>query len=268
MRWLWGLILAASAYAATPGAAQGWCEQGNHVVTINGTFSTSTTVFMQSYPRCIVTVYLTGTLTLATIYADSASTPKANPFSSDVFGHWFFFAASSGVFDVRLSGGGLAAPYTVGGVGVGGGGIDIGHAPVAATFTAGATSGTVTHNFSNASHILQCQTQSTGAPVMPARNGLGLNSDTPTFPGGLVVNTTCIASLGGGSVSPVSATFSLGATSGTITHNFSSSTHIVQCQTVATGAPVLPAVFGKGSNSDTPTFPGGLSEATTCVASL
>jgi hypothetical protein len=93
--------------------AQGFCEQGNKPVVTAGT--TSTTKVQASYPSCQVSVYLTGTLTLATLYSDNSSTPKANPFTADAFGHWFFYAAN-GRYDVALSGGGLPAPWTLGDV--------------------------------------------------------------------------------------------------------------------------------------------------------
>lgn len=64
-----------------------------------------------------VTVYLKGTLTLATLYADNGVTPKANPFTADENGFLFFYAAN-GAYDVRLSGGtpAIPTPYTWGDV--------------------------------------------------------------------------------------------------------------------------------------------------------
>lgn len=66
-------------------------------------------------PNATVTVYVSGTLTLATIYADDnpSPTPKANPFTSDASGYFYFYAPA-GRYDVRLSGGGIAAPFTWG----------------------------------------------------------------------------------------------------------------------------------------------------------
>lgn len=67
-------------------------------------------------PLATVTVYdPTGTLTLATIYADSSGTPKSNPFTSDASG-FFFFYVPEGEYDVRFSGGGIVTPYTWGDV--------------------------------------------------------------------------------------------------------------------------------------------------------
>lgn len=72
----------------------------------------STTKVQQSYPSCTVTVYATGTTNLSTIYSDNSSTPLANPFTSSSTGLWFFYAANAR-YDVKLSGGGIASPFTV-----------------------------------------------------------------------------------------------------------------------------------------------------------
>jgi len=50
-----------------------------------------------------VTVRLAGTGTLATIYSDNGSTVKANPFTNDSDGEFFFYA-SNGRYDIVLSG--------------------------------------------------------------------------------------------------------------------------------------------------------------------
>jgi Pectate lyase superfamily protein len=91
----------------------GWAEQGNQSLTMNGVPMLVPEV-QGSFPGCTVTVYNAGTLTLATIFGDEASppTPKANPFTSDGTGYWFFYA--SGRFDVRFSGTGIATPFTLG----------------------------------------------------------------------------------------------------------------------------------------------------------
>lgn len=64
---------------------------------------------------CTVTVYETGGAVLATLYSDDLATPtaKANPFAADSNGYFFFYAAGGKRYDVQLSGGGIAAPYTV-----------------------------------------------------------------------------------------------------------------------------------------------------------
>lgn len=94
---------------------QGWVENGNVVVTIAGTGYVSSNKVQGSFPLGTVTVYLAGTLTIASIYADNASTAKANPFTASSSGQWFFYAAN-GTYDIKFSGGGIAAPFTIGAV--------------------------------------------------------------------------------------------------------------------------------------------------------
>lgn len=78
--------------------------------------------FVQSYPRCTVTVFVTGTGgSKASIASTSAGTVLANPFTADQFGAWGFYVLP-GTYDVQISSGGppaLAAPYTFGGIAVG-----------------------------------------------------------------------------------------------------------------------------------------------------
>lgn len=97
----------------------GYTEQGNGTVAVNGITATVTPGTadraQRSYPSATVTVYLAGTLTLATIYSDNSSTAKANPFTADSTGYYFFYVAN-GRFDVTISGGGAAAPFTYGDV--------------------------------------------------------------------------------------------------------------------------------------------------------
>lgn len=106
--WLFLMItVAVPAFAAEPIA--GWCEKGNETVTLSGL--TSTTRVQRSYPSCTVTVYRTGTVTLATLYSDAVLTPLANPFTSAASGRWTFYANGGG-YDVVISGGGLTTPFT------------------------------------------------------------------------------------------------------------------------------------------------------------
>jgi hypothetical protein len=92
---------------------QGFVENGNLVITVGGVPAAQKA--QGSYPQAQVAVYLAGTLTLATIYADNAATPtpKANPFTAQTNGYFYFYAAN-GRYDVTFSGGGLAAPLTFG----------------------------------------------------------------------------------------------------------------------------------------------------------
>src|SRR5215467_11436783 len=93
---------------------QGFAEQGDQPVFTAGQMSSN--VVQGSFPYASVTVFLTGTTTMATIYADNQTppTPLANPFTANANGHWFFYAAN-GRYDIRLSGANLCA-WTIGDV--------------------------------------------------------------------------------------------------------------------------------------------------------
>lgn len=96
---------------------QGYCQQGGNRVQVQGISSSSgstATYWQQSYPSCTVTVYNAGTTTPATIYSDSGGTPKSNPFTAASTGLWFFYVPASSLYDVRLSGGGIPTPFTLG----------------------------------------------------------------------------------------------------------------------------------------------------------
>jgi hypothetical protein len=94
---------------------QGFVENGNLVITVGGVSAAQKA--QGSYPQAQVAVYLAGTATLASIFADNLATPtpKANPFTAQTNGYFYFYAAN-GRYDVTFSGGGLAAPLTFGDV--------------------------------------------------------------------------------------------------------------------------------------------------------
>ena len=93
---------------------QGDCSQGGNAIVTQAI--SSTTKAMRSFPSCAVTVYTPpGTTTIATIYADDAGTLQANPFTADTTGHWFFHV-DNGCVDVKLSGGGISSPFTLGNI--------------------------------------------------------------------------------------------------------------------------------------------------------
>lgn len=100
------------------GRLSGFCEQGNQTISVLGYTSSSATPVQRSYPACTVTVYLTGTLTVASIYADNSGTALANPFTLGVApelatnGYWFFYA-DNGAYDIKFSGTGLATPFNL-----------------------------------------------------------------------------------------------------------------------------------------------------------
>lgn len=56
--------------------------------------------------NAIITVYISGTLELATIYSDEGITPKENPFLTDVNGRFEFYAPD-GDYDIEISGEGI-----------------------------------------------------------------------------------------------------------------------------------------------------------------
>lgn len=94
-------------------ALHGFCEDGGVNVITSGL--TSTTKVQSSYPQCTVSVYLTGTTTLATLYADRSNTPLANPFTANSDGSWKFYVATSQNYDITLNGGNpsFPAPFTL-----------------------------------------------------------------------------------------------------------------------------------------------------------
>ncbi len=90
---------------------QGYCEKGG--VTVSTGSQISTTKVQASYPSCTVTIYRSGTLTLASIFSDNSGTVLANPFTAAADGAWFFYA-SNGRYDVAFSDGGISPPFTRG----------------------------------------------------------------------------------------------------------------------------------------------------------
>jgi lysophospholipase L1-like esterase len=103
-------ILFSVAAVAQIGAITGYCNLGASHAKTSGLQSSN---YLQGIvPSCTVTVYLTGTTTLATIYADSSSTPLTNPFTATTAGQWLFFTSLSQGYDIVLSGGISPNTYT------------------------------------------------------------------------------------------------------------------------------------------------------------
>jgi parallel beta-helix repeat protein len=88
----------------------GWAQDGGKTVSIGG--ATSSNSFQRSYPSATVTVYLTGTTDLATLYSDRIGTSESNPLTAGSDGKWEFYCDER--VDVRLSGGGIDTPFTLG----------------------------------------------------------------------------------------------------------------------------------------------------------
>jgi hypothetical protein len=141
-------ILLSSTIVHSQTGAVGWlfCELGGKTVSTSGL--NSTTNVQASYPKCTVTVYLTGTLTLATLTSNAAGSPLANPFQANTDGSFLFFAPTTACYDVvtsvSTSGGTppMPNPFTYtdicvgnGGGGGGGGGTVSGTPPHVAKFT-------------------------------------------------------------------------------------------------------------------------------------
>jgi hypothetical protein len=99
------ILLATGMAFSQNGALNGQCEKGDTFLLAFGTPTTNPAI--GSFPSCIVTVYLTGTSTLApNLYQNAAgSTPLTNPFTANLDGSWLFFAPVSVGYDVVMSGG-------------------------------------------------------------------------------------------------------------------------------------------------------------------
>lgn len=112
------VILLSAPLFAQYGAVNGYCNLGATQIVHQGLKSTN--YAQGEVPSCTVTVYLTGTSTLATIYSNTTGTPLSNPFTASPKGKWDFFASSILGFDVVLSGGifpnNYPSPVTISGV--------------------------------------------------------------------------------------------------------------------------------------------------------
>jgi len=78
-----------------------------------------------SYPKCLVTVYLTGTGTLAPLFSDNVGTVMTNPFTATATNGSFLFFAAGTCYDIQISTGAgpiLPSSKTFTGICLGGGG--------------------------------------------------------------------------------------------------------------------------------------------------
>lgn len=95
--------------------AQGFAEQGGQVAITAGI--PSQTLVMVSYPYATITVFFAGTTVLAVLFSDNSkpqATPQGNPFTANVYGHWYFYAAN-GRYDVMMDSPDMASgPWTMG----------------------------------------------------------------------------------------------------------------------------------------------------------
>jgi hypothetical protein len=102
----------------------GWCTAGATSASTQGLPSTNK--LQGIVPRCTVGVYLTGTTTLAVIYADPVGTPLGNPFTATDAGQWTVWANPAVAYDITMKGGTppnvFPVPVTLNGIQVAGAG--------------------------------------------------------------------------------------------------------------------------------------------------
>lgn len=114
-------------------AVTGYCVKGATPATTSGLNSTNTLqgIVPGGPAGCLVQVYISGTVTSATIYSTVGGTVLTNPFRAATSGQWLFFAVS-GTYDVVLSGGlppnAYSSPVTLTGLQSGTGGSGTGSA--------------------------------------------------------------------------------------------------------------------------------------------
>lgn len=166
------LILALFVMLSLPAFGQflgynGQCSKGGQDVVVQGMVSSGTkpigggptaphTGVIASYPSCTVNVYLTGTVTHASIFSDPGGiTPLSNSFTANTDGSFLFFSAGGVGYDITMSGGGMPSTVTLtdvvlGGSGGGGGTITGISTPAAGGLIGGAGSGIVTLSLTNA----------------------------------------------------------------------------------------------------------------------
>src|SRR5690348_3730515 len=83
---------------AQTSAFNGFCQIGGKFVSTVGT--NSTTKVQASYPKCTVTVYITGTTNLAVLNTNASGAPLANPFQANTDGSILFYAPTSACYDI------------------------------------------------------------------------------------------------------------------------------------------------------------------------
>lgn len=107
-------LISSSALVAQTDALNGFCVRGG---TQSVTAGLSSSNYLQGIiPHCTITVYLTGTLTKATLFQDAVGTPLTNPFKAKIIGttgagQWLFYADDSFGYDIVASGGDAPNTY-------------------------------------------------------------------------------------------------------------------------------------------------------------
>lgn len=101
------LLFGCGSLYAQNAAINGFCVKGATPATTSGLNSVNTLQGMVpgGPAGCLITVYLTGTVTPATIYSNAGGGSLTNPFRASQSGQWLFYAANGIGLDVVLSGG-------------------------------------------------------------------------------------------------------------------------------------------------------------------
>jgi hypothetical protein len=181
-------LLTASCAAQNLGAFNGQCALGGQSVIVSGLPSVGTEPIgtstvssgsgvIASYPECTVTVYLTGTLTLASLYSNNLNSPtaKANPFTANTDGSFLFYAASQVGYDITITTSSfitLPNSFTL---------TDV----ILCNQNCGASGGTLT-----------IQTNGTNTSNQSLLNFLNANSCTWSNPSGGIIEVSCSGSSG------------------------------------------------------------------------
>jgi hypothetical protein len=187
--WMWAAVLVCGSRlaGAQTSAVNGYCNQGATSAVTSGLKSAN---YLQGQiPQCTVTVYLTGTVNLATIYSDGAGGTLTNPFTASGNASYVFYAANGIGLDVTKSGGippnVYQAPVTDvdvipgGGSGGGGGSVEPGNTNQAATYPSSGTtvSGSSSLNLASTIRAVGVQDNLVKMPYYTWVCGLGASDE-------------------------------------------------------------------------------------------
>lgn len=119
------VLYPASLFSQNVAALNGQCAKGGQTPVTQGLAASGVipitsaaavpagTGVIGSYPGCTVTVYLTGTTNLATIYSTASQGTLTNPFTGNTDGSWLLFASCASSYDVTMSGAGMPQAVTL-----------------------------------------------------------------------------------------------------------------------------------------------------------
>jgi hypothetical protein len=191
-------VLAVLAVLGSPAFAeqgyQNFCQKGGVTVVTQGL--NSATKVQGSSPQCLVTVYVTGTLTKATLHSNNSGTVLPNPFNAQTDGEFLLYSAD-GRYDITICAKGSPNPLVCGTDAV---------LPAPFTFTdvqlcdpatcGGGGGGTTPHNLLSTTHP---DTQPYTPPVEgDLIQGNGGTSKWTRLPGNTTITPQWFRSLGNG----------------------------------------------------------------------